>query len=480
MAAWIVCALCALVIIKPQEFIGALEGQPLLYVVFGLALVGVALDVTWRRLRLSLAPQVPWVLAFLAWAALTTAVRSPETLSERGTALAITGIIFLTVAVGAGSARGLWRLGATLVGCAALISTVAILQAFEPYVCMAPEDPEDWDGKGELSPDGRPCETDLQCLQTAPDPQIRYRCERTGPLNTSTLRDRVRYRGSLADPNETSLMICTALPLAFALADRGRRRRGPAPRPGARPPSPRSSGGAGAIVRGLSVAAMVIAAGVVVVLSRSRTGLIVYLVVLGLHLVRRIGAWAIVAGCLIGPPMILLGGRSGADADASSEERLELVLEGFEMIKGTRGSGIGVGQFVNESSLGMTAHNAYLLAAAETGLVGVCLFGVALYASLKVPLAIWFADRDTGDVAARFAPAIFMSLCGALVGIFFLSWAYKDVLYIALGTSAALHAAVRAEGGGLRVRVSPREIALVCAGMIALLAALVGVVRLRL
>jgi O-antigen ligase len=192
------------------------------------------------------------------------------------------------------------------------------------------------------------------------------------------------------------------------------------------------------------------------------------------------GAWGIVVGCLIGPPMILLGGRSGAEADESSVERLELVLEGFEMIKRTRGIGVGAGQFFNENALGLNAHNAYLLAAAETGIVGACLFGVALYASLKVPLAIWFGDHEAGDVVARFAPAIFVSLSGALAGIFFLSWAYKDVLYIALGASAALHAAARAEDGRVRVRVSAREIALVCAGMLALLAALVVIVRLRL
>ncbi|MCC6553701.1 MAG: O-antigen ligase domain-containing protein, partial [Polyangiaceae bacterium] len=226
-------------------------------------------------------------------------------------------------------------------------------------------------------------------------------------------------------------------------------------------------------------AAAIGAAGVVVVLSQSRTGLIVFLLVLGLTFIRRMGAWGVVLGCLIGPPMLLLGGRSGADADQSTEERLELVLDGLEMIKSTRGIGVGVGQFGAESGSGLTAHNAYLLAAAEAGLVGMCLFAVALYVSLKVPLALWLGDHAVSATVRRFAPAIFVSLAGCAVGIFFLSWAYKDVLYIALGLSAALHAAARAEDRSVSVRVSAREIALVCAAVTAVLVGLILFVRIR-
>jgi hypothetical protein len=177
--------------------------------------------------------------------------------------------------------------------------------------------------------------------------------------------------------------------------------------------------------------------------------------------------------------MLLLGGRSGAEAEESSAERVEVLLEGFDMIKQSRGVGIGAGQFANESALGLTAHNSYLLAAAETGLVGMCLFGIALYVSVKVPLALWFGDYKLGDKVERFAPPIFVSLCGALAGIFFLSWSYKDVLYIALGASAALYGAARASDPRVAVRVSPKEIALVCAGMFVLLVALNAAARLH-
>ncbi|WP_437593351.1 O-antigen ligase family protein [Sorangium sp. So ce1000] len=485
MAAWVVCALCALVIIKPQEFIPALAGIPLVHAAFGITLLCVALDVVWRRLKPALAPQVVYALAFLAWAALTTALKRPDALEERGMQLATVAGIFVAISVAAASPRGLRALAITLVGCAVITTVVAIVQSFRPHGCMIAA-PDDWEGKGELEPDGRPCETNLDCRVDAPVPDGNYRCERPGPLGTSTIDGRVRYRGSLADPNELSLMAGMSIPLAIALAERraGPRRR---PRRSAGGRAPPSDGGArraptlpvlltdrllsrvAAALRALPVTAIIAAIGAMVVLSRSRSGVIVYLAVLGISFIRRSGTLGVIAACFVGPPMLLLGGRSGDEASESSEERVELLREAFELIRRTKGIGVGAGQFGDESSLGLTAHNSYLLAAAETGLLGMCLFALVLYASMKVPLSIWLGDVDVGPTARRFAPAIFVSLCGALIGIFFLSWAYKDILYIMLGASAALYGAARAEDSRVVVRVSGREVALVCGGMVVVL-----------
>lgn len=506
MAAWVVCALCALVIIKPQEFIPALAGIPLVHAAFGITLLCVALDVVWRRLKPTLAPQVVYALAFLAWAALTTALKRPAALEERGMQLATVAGIFVAVAVAAASPRGLRALAITLVGCAVLTTVVAIVQAFQPHGCMIAA-PDDWEGKGELEPDGRPCETNLDCRIEAPVPDGNYRCERPGPLGTSTIDGRVRYRGSLADPNELSLMAGMSIPLAIALAERraGPRRPrrpvrgGPPPSagappggevPGLAPPcrarraltlpvllTDRLISRVAGVVRALPVTGVIAAIGAMVVLSRSRSGVIVYLAVLGISFIRRSGTLGVIAACFIGPPMLLLGGRSGDEASESSDERVELLREAFELIRRTKGIGVGAGQFGDESSLGLTAHNSYLLAAAETGLLGMCLFALVLYASIKVPLSIWLGDVDAGPTARRFAPAIFVSLCGALIGIFFLSWAYKDILYMVLGASAALYGAARAEDSRVVVRVSGREVALVCGGMVVVLVLLNMVLR---
>ena len=100
MSAWVVCALCALVILKPQEFIAALAGSPIVYVAFAAAIVAIAIDLIRRRTRPALAPQVPFLAAFLGWALVVSAVKHPETFGDRALGLAILAAPGLAIAVG--------------------------------------------------------------------------------------------------------------------------------------------------------------------------------------------------------------------------------------------------------------------------------------------------------------------------------------------------------------------------------------------
>jgi len=494
MAAWVACVLVALVLLKPQEFVPALGGLPLVHLAFAGVVVASVRDVVCRRIRPGLSPQVPFVFAFFAWALLVTAVKRPDALGAQAIALVIVFGLFMAVAVACASPAGLRAFALTLTACGAVVTVTAIVQSQRPFGCFLAA-PDDWEGRGELVFDGRPCETALDCRKDAPVLDGNYRCERRGPLSTATIGGRVRYRGSLADPNELSLAIAMALPFAMALFAGPPRSRSPSPSrspdldaievarprgtrssPPTRAPSllpPLLSDGLlrrlGSLLRALPALALLVAGGVVVVLSRSRSGLLAFLTVLGIQAVRRAGAWGVALGCVFGPPLVLLGGRSGAEADESADERVEILREAFELIRSTKGFGLGAGQFSDATSLGLTAHNAYVLAAAEAGLVGLVLFVFALYLSLKVPVIVWLDQR--GGQAARFAPAIAVSMCGAMVGILFLSWSYKDVLYLLMGASAALHAAARAEDDGFRVRLSVQEAALCVLAAFALLAA---------
>ena len=137
----------------------------------------------------------------------------------------------------------------------------------------------------------------------------------------------------------------------------------------------------------------------------------------------------------------------------------------------------GVGQFHGESSTGLTAHNSYLLAAAETGLIGICLFALMLWLALKVPLTLWFGSYDVDPNLRRLAPAVAIALAGAYVGIFFLSWSYKEILYMMLGASAALYQAARAQDRRFEVRFDVREAAICCALALGVLPAMYLVIR---
>jgi hypothetical protein len=320
----------------------------------------------------------------------------------------------------------------------------------------------DWEAKEALEFDGRFCETSADCRKDPPILQANYRCERLGPWGTSTIGGRVRYRGTLADPNDLSLAAALTLPFALAYSQKT---------------NFEDSAKFVRIGASLFTIAAISLIGTMIVLSQSRMGVLVFLVVMGLALLRRAGFWGIVLGLILLPPVLLLGGRESADADASSHERLDLIADALTMIRSSHGMGVGMGRFAAESSSGLTAHNSYLLAASELGIVGIALFALMLYTGLKVPLALWFGPDELDPRIKQWSSALAIALVGAYVGIFFLSWAYKEVIFILLGLSGALYQAARNAHPELRITLGTREILLVVALAIVFVPVVYGLVR---
>jgi O-antigen ligase len=259
---------------------------------------------------------------------------------------------------------------------------------------------------------------------------------------------RVRWRGTLGDPNELALALGAIMPMAFAFASAARK-------------------------KWITVAV----AGVLglflttVVLSGSRGGQLVVLTVFGVYFVRRYGWKGMLAGAVLALPVLLFGGRSGEEAESSSLERIDLLYEGIDLIRAYPVLGVGTGQFMDHAFNGMTAHNSYVLAAAELGLPGSVLWMLLVYTSIKIPWRI--VTDPPPDLDPRvypFALALVVSFAGMLVGVFFLSFCYKAVLFIFFGLSGALYGAVRRACPSFDVGVSPREIVRVAAVDVAVLA----------
>jgi hypothetical protein len=472
MAGFFAAAFTMLIVLKPTAIWPGLEGLPIVHVAFALVLLGAAVDVLRGRLSPRL-PAASWLVAALfAWGLATTALKAPSQLGAELGSLGILASVYVAVVLASSTPGGLRAFAAAYVLCAVVVTAVALVQSTGEPRCF------DLEPDGSLvesaALDGRACTTGLECEAWAPLPHD-MRCERPGPLGTTTIGQRARFRGALADPNELAVMTVSSLPFVLVLAERARRRgeRRTTKRPLSLPVLLRDRGvdRAMGLVRAIPATAMFTAVAAVVVLTKSRTGVIVYLVVAALELTRRFGPWAVVGGCFVGPPVLLLGGRDSQEASDSSDERMHLLVDALEMVKRTRGVGVGLGRFVDESDIGLTAHNAYVLAAAEAGLVGMVLFGLVVYASMKAAASTWL-DADADPDARRFAPAITTSLAGACVGSFFLSWTWKDVLYVLLGAAAALEVAA-----GKRTRPSAREALLVALAMAVLLGAVAVVAR---
>jgi hypothetical protein len=445
-------ALVVFIYARPQEFFERLRVVPLLYVFFGLALFGGALDLRVGNTRLQTTPQLPWVVLFFSWASLTALVRAPGTASEHILGLAVCVALFVLIAHCVQSFRALHLAAGSVLAMVLFVCGVGAHQGFAATGCVIVDEsvPNDTT-TGE--PDGRSCAKARDCYRGDAEPGAEYLCEHIGLFGTTSVgRGRVRYRGVLQDPNELALAGGVGLPLAFAFGQAQRRSLG------------------WRVLGALSLVLVVVCA----VFTGSRGGQLVFLVVLSAYFIKRVGLAGVLLGGVLALPLLLLGGRSGAEAASSTVERIDCWAEALSMWREHPLLGVGLGQFGEYHY--MTAHNSYLLALAELGLPGMLLFGIVLYLSCKIPIAVLrhLSASDSDDVRAgaplarAWAMALLAAFAGLAVGIFFLSFTYHYVLWIYLGLSGALYSAVRRHDPSFRVRFGGRDLALVASANFAI------------
>ncbi len=447
--------LIVLVFVRPFDLVEELQGIPFLYIFCGLAIFGYVVDLKLRISEWRFAPHLAWTVAFLAWCLLTVFVRVPAELVRSTIALVIVFIVYFLLAHGVRTFKALELVALTIVACSIWVGVVCVHQGLQPLSCVAIGAGDHLSSGG--VPDGRQCESLLECYEDSPDPEADYRCEHVGWFGlSSTARGRVRYVGILQDPNEVAMVLSVALPFAFALYQVRRTRK-----------------------RFWILLVSFLCIGGAVVLSKSRGGQLVFLMVCGVYVVHRFGWRGIVPGALLALPILLLGGRSGSRADSSSLERLECMFEGIEMVKTWPFLGAGYDQFTEHHHL--TAHNSYLLAAAELGFIGMFLWSIILYLCFKIGVvAHRTLDHEEARVARIWGLALIASFSGLAIGTFFLSFTYHPILWLYIGFAGAFYAAVKAHQRDWTVRASAWDVVLVGGGDLAIIFAIFVYTRLKL
>ena len=439
--------LIVVLVIRPQEIWPELAALRLLDVCTGLVVLGVLVDIVRGKKRGQLySPQLLYLGAFVVIAYGMTILSQGFSggLSMATNNCLFPAIFMLAVLYSAQSARRLKVLIWLLLLLTTFVSAVAVHQGSVTPECIE-KHPDD---SGTLVVDldtatGRQCGMPGDC-RSDDSGNIEWACERVGLFRTYSTGLRVRWRGQLQDPNELSVFIGAVIPLLLSVAVPGKGTAG--------------RSGAGHLFFTI-VAILIAAVGLyAVILSQSRGGQLVVATVFGIYFVTRIGKKGIILGVLLALPVVLLGGRSDETADSSSQERFELLYDGMSMIASNPLKGVGVEQFADHSSVNMTAHNSYVLAAAELGLVGFFFWSALVWASFKIPLTVArsTAPAITDDIRA-IAMAIAVSLAGFGVGIFFLSFTYKQLLFIWLGMAGTLYGIVRAKDPTFEVKVGLRD-----------------------
>lgn len=261
-----------------------------------------------------------------------------------------------------------------------------------------------------------------------------------------------RIAGPLGDPNFFAQILLVLVPLALALAWHGRSR--------------------GERVAAAGAAALLVAG---TVLTYSRGGALALAVVLGLAWLGRgvrprevAAGLALVALALVALPegftrrLTTLEQFTGGEAaalhpDSSFEKRRLVTLAAWEMFQDHPAVGVGAGNYTTRFApyadrVGSGAreydepfgesypHNLYLEIGAETGLVGLGLFGAALALALAYLEGARRRLAAAGlGLEATLAGATAIALAGYLVSSLFLHGHFQRYLWLLLALAAAFH-----------------------------------------
>jgi hypothetical protein len=421
----------AFIYLRPHEVFPALHAISLPSILLSIIL-GLALDVRLGVTRFRPSVSLNLTAGFFSLCMLTLTIFAPDQMTKEAILLIASFVGFVVLSQALPTLRALGVIAGILLGVTLAICVIGVIQSQTPTVCIV-RGASDITTAGEIF-DGRPCVTLDTCMEGGA-PGADYRCESYGPFETHTIEGRVRFRGVLEDPNELAMAIALAMPLAIGLYDRKRSK--------AR----------------LAFLLFALALGFTcTILTRSRSGQLALMAAVGAYFMSRLGRRGVVFAIVVSIPLFLLGGRSDANSESSTEERLECWAEALDMFRHHPFLGVGTGQFTQHHYL--TAHNSFLLTVAELGPLGLFLWTAALYVAFKSMLAIQrdFADRPDAAVAVSWARALFASTAGLAVSTFFLSLAYHVVVWIFLGFVAALHGIVRQHAPQWRVTYSLRDV----------------------
>lgn len=448
------------VLLKPQELYEFLLTFKPLYTLPALIGVGFMFDSMFdadrfgRRVAKSgPAPFLKLALIFFAWTLLTCAIKNPGDIVPQAVTFGTPMIMAVAIAQCIRSWKLFQAFGASMLILACFLSFIGTHQASAPFKCHW-IDPVD---RTILHYEGTPCsgpEGEAECYQgeEGGDHGRAYVCEHAGLWGTASVSGRIRFRGNLEDPNELSLTVAICFPFVFTWFQRKKN-----------------------AIRGLLMLLALGLIGSCVFYSQSRGGQLVLLVVLGTFFTLRFG-WKLgaIAGGVASVPMAALmamSGRSESEAEGSSLERIECLAVGLELVKTSPIWGIGKGQFGEYHFL--TAHNSYVLAAAENGIVGFALWSCVMFLAVKIPLsAIKFLKDKKGAEAARariHAGGMLASTLGLVVGSFFLSFTYHPILWIYVGISGAYYSVLKREMPDWRVRLTQKEAVLIVIANVTLL-----------
>jgi O-antigen ligase len=208
-----------------------------------------------------------------------------------------------------------------------------------------------------------------------------------------------------------------------------------------------------------------------IALTHSRGGLLAALGGGFAYLVARVGVRraALVAAALLPVAAVAYGGRQ-TNLDTSSgtaQDRIQLWSEAFECLKESPLTGIGFGEFVQRAHL--VAHNSFLHAFAELGLVGGSIFLGAFGYLLLTVARIGGRNPRVAPELRRAHPAVLMMVVALSIGMMSLSRGYAQPTYLVAGLAASYLSLTAQNRPDLAPGLSSRMVARMAGGSLGFL-----------
>jgi hypothetical protein len=427
-------ALLVFVYFRPHDIFEILK--PLSFnLIAGLLAWGYVMDVKMHFVR-PRGSALLWLgSTFFAFCLFSHAVKASPSLPVAIPVLGAALLIFLLVSQGLPTFKAVEAVAAVILTITLAIAAIGVHQALAPLNCFSYSQVTRM-----VESDGRTCEDADQCLRGGA-PDVRYLCEHGGLFNTISIQGRVRYRGILQDPNELAWAVCMGAPLAFALYQRKRSK-----------------------FRLMTLIVMVVLCAICVIKTQSRAGQLTFAAMMAVYFIRRYKWPGAIAALVAAAPVMVLGGRTGDSASASTEERLECWRAGFKMLQSDFLLGVGHAQFTEHHIL--TAHSSLVLTLAELGPLGFFLWTAVMYFAFKIVFRVQFefVGSPQTAVAQTWSTAVLASLTGTLVSALFLSIPYHPILWIDVGLTGALYAAIRQHNPDFHVRFGRTDIVVLVVG----------------
>ena len=188
-------------------------------------------------------------------------------------------------------------------------------------------------------------------------------------------------------------------------------------------------------------------------LTNSRGGMMALIVMAFVYFYKRFGkVLSVVLGSLLVLGILAFGPSriKTVEDDPSGSGRRAVWSQGLQMLKHfpvTTTFGVGWGRFGEFSGEGKTAHNSFLLAASEMGLVGLFFYLGAFYLPLRDLHRLTLAEPSDELDEEEFrtfrsdralARAMIASLVGFAAAAFFLSRTYNQIPYVLIAIAAVL------------------------------------------